>query len=74
MCVCVCVCVCVFSILELSEVLWTMGMRRAIGISFDYGIFMGSLAIFNIFAFWAGKLGIAVGFTLKLIKLKKYKS
>ena len=40
---------------ELSEVLWNMALRRAVGVAFMYGIFMGALAVCGIFAFWASE-------------------
>jgi len=40
---------------ELSEVLWTMALRRAVSMAFIYGTFMGAVAVFGIFAFWASE-------------------
>ncbi len=44
----------VYSISELSEVLWTMGLNRGLGISISQGPVIGAICVFGIFAAWAG--------------------
>jgi len=39
---------------ELSEVLWNMVLSMGIGFSVSMGPVIGSIAIFGLFAFWAG--------------------
>ena len=40
---------------ELSEVLWSMVLQLGIGVAVQVGPALGAIAMFVLFAFWAGK-------------------